>query len=84
VTVLVEDSLLLRGVCIFFPSEYYLFSISEKDDIRYLLLRDKFQFTAGMLMCACLPVLAEEKTSSQDLIEKMVVSYGNEKVWDEI
>jgi hypothetical protein len=37
-----------------------------------------------MLMCACLPVLAEEKTSSQDLIEKMVVSYGNEKVWDEI
>ena len=33
-------------------------------------------FTAGMLMCACLPVLAEEKASSQDLIEKMVVSYA--------
>ena len=33
-------------------------------------------FSAGMLMCACLPVLAEEKTSSQDLIEKMVVSYA--------
>ena len=33
-------------------------------------------FTAGMLICACLPVFAEEKTSSQDIIEKMVVSYA--------